>query len=266
MDASRLLRRYEEDRFVRPGLAPSLRLREVEDAYLRAVPEGSEWLTPSPLVPLGTHAALGGVSQDRLVTTVRMTEVAADPTAALALEAAARRRRTSRRRTDPPLRLASFQRVTRAQRFVEEAAFAHFELFALVTAGRSQPRGGFDAPALLEHLRVHVSALAGAVVDGVRIVLSVPDDGPGATLLDATSSAFSGAQAVTVVHDPERLPSQRYYQRACFKVHATFGASTFEVADGGFTDWTERLLADRHERLLTSAAGLDRVALALDGG
>jgi len=39
-----------------------------------------------------------------------------------------------------------------------------------------------------------------------------------------------------------------------------------EFVDGGFTDWIERLLGDRHERLLISGAGLDRPALMLGEG
>jgi hypothetical protein len=49
--------------------------------------------------------------------------------------------------------------VTRAQRYSADDAFAHFSLFGLVTAGRSQPREGFDAEAMIEHLSVHVEAL-----------------------------------------------------------------------------------------------------------
>ena len=52
----------------------------VEDAFIRAVPDAWEWVVPSPVVPLGAHAVLGPVSQDWVVSTVRSSEVAADPT------------------------------------------------------------------------------------------------------------------------------------------------------------------------------------------
>jgi hypothetical protein len=64
---------------------------------------------------------------------------------------------------------------------------------------------------------------------------------------------------VVVVEDNQPLGRQRYYTRACFKVNDKVGDRCFEVADGGFTDWTERLLDDRRERLLISAAGLDQL-------
>jgi hypothetical protein len=90
-----VLRRYQHDRFVRPGLASWTALRRAEDLVASCLPEDFELVTFAPLVPLGTHSALGTVSQDKIVTAVRACEVAADCTNALALEAAARRARAA---------------------------------------------------------------------------------------------------------------------------------------------------------------------------
>ena len=255
-----VLDRYERDRFARPGRAPFPHLRRAEEAFIRAVPDGWDWVTPSPLVPFGTHAALGGLSQDWVVTTVRPSEVAADPTVALALEAASRRRDTTARRSAPSQRLAALQRITRAQRYSSEDALVHFTLFALVTAGRSEPAGGFDAPAMLGHLAVYVAAVRNASASRVDVVLSTSPDRTGSALRDQIVRGLAAAE-VSVADDPDRLAGQPYYTRACFKVHATLGGTKAEIADGGFTDWTERLLADRRERLMISGAGIDRLAM-----
>jgi hypothetical protein len=70
-------RRYERDRFVRPGQVPARPVRRVEDALLGCLPEDVEVVQLAPLVPLGTHSALGPVSQDKVVSTIRASEVAA---------------------------------------------------------------------------------------------------------------------------------------------------------------------------------------------
>ncbi len=263
VDAAAVLRQYGRDRFVRPSPHGVRSLRAPEDAFLRAAAGEWEWMTLAPVVPFGAHTALGDLSENRVLAALRAVEVAADPTVALALEAAVRRRPTERRRTGPTVRVASIQRVIRAQRFADPDAWSHFHVVGLVTAGRSRPRDGFDAPAFLEHLRVHVRALAGLSADEIRIVVSRSPDESGAALLTSVREGFEGSAGVRVVEDPERAARQRYYQRACFKVHATLRGATFEVADGGFTDWTARLLADRRERAMISGAGLDRIALAL---
>jgi hypothetical protein len=259
-----VLARYRTDRFTRPSTVPFRSLRSVEDAFIRAVPDVWQWVVPSPVVPFGAHAVLGPVSQDWIVSTVRSSEVAADPTVVLALEAAVRRHETATRPTLGSVRLATIQRITRGQRYESTDAFAHFSLFAMATAGRSRAGEGFDDEALDGHLGVYVDALSG-IADRVELVLSTPDSSVGRRLRDGIHERRASS-FVTVSDDTERLGGQRYYRRACFKIHAITPRGRVEFVDGGFTDWTERLLGDRHERLLISGAGLDRPALMLGEG
>ena len=259
-----VLARYRTDRFTRPSTVPFGSLRSVEDAFIRAVPDAWKWVVPSPVVPLGAHSALGPVSQDWVVSTVRSSEVAADPTVALALEAAAGRHQTSTRRASGTARLATIQRVTRGQLYESPDAFAHFSIFAMATAGRSQAGERFDDEALGEHLGVYVDGLSG-IVDRVEIVLATAETSVGRRLRDGIHERWASS-FVTVSDDTERLGGQRYYRRACFKIHAVTPGGKVEFVDGGFTDWTERLLGDNHERLLISGAGLDRPALMLGQG
>jgi hypothetical protein len=244
-------------------MVPFEHLREVEDLFIGAVPGGWEWVVPSPLVPFGTHAVLGDISQDWVVTATRANEVAADPTVALALEAAVARMDSSTRRTMPPQRLATMHRIVRAQLYASPRAFAHLSIFALATAGRGLPGERFEHEALAEHLAIYVAALS-HVSEAVELVLSTSDDQSNRKLLESTRDRWQADPRVRVGEDPRRLPGQRYYRKACFKVHATIGGEKFEIADGGFTDWMGRLLDDRRERLLISGAGLDRPALALE--
>ena len=258
-----VLRRYRSDRFSRPSMVPFAHLREVEDLFIGAVPEGWDWVVPSPLVPFGTHATLGDVAQDWVVTATRSNEVAADPTVALALEAAVARRDSSTRRAMQPQRLATMQRIVRAQLYASPKAFTHFSIFAVATAGRGLPGERFEHEALAEHLAIYVAALS-RTSEAVELVLSTRDDQSGRKLLDAVRDRWQADPQVGVSEDPQRLPGQRYYRHACFKIHATMGGEKIEIADGGFTDWMSRLLNDRRERLLISGAGMDRPALALE--
>jgi hypothetical protein len=257
-------RRYRSDRFSRPAPTPFEALRKIEELFIGAVHADTTWVVASPLAPFGVHAALGQVTQDWVVSTVRPNEAAADPTVALALEAASVRANTTLRRGELVQQFATIQRVTRAQLYESPDTFAHFSIFGLVTAGRSWSSNTFDVESLLEHLTVYEHALS-RVAESIEIVLSLPDDPGGARLRNAVAERWPDSGTVSVSLDPARLLSQRYYRRGCFKVHAIGGGRRFEVADGGFTDWTERLLDDRHERLLISGAGLDRPALFLRG-
>lgn len=278
-----VLRRYRSDRFVQPaavqsagvesagvqsaGLQPaglqSARLRRAEDLLAASLPPAFEMLTLSPLAPIGTHAVLGPLSQDKVVTALRASEVAADPTNGLALEAAVRRIRVR----DAQVRLAAFQRVVRAEP-ARPGYFAHFSLLGLVTAGRDDGGHRFEREAVSEHARALAAGLlaAGLLMAGQtaarfsRIQLALtPLTSAGEAVASAVSASLADAQ-LDVVVDENRQAGRGYYRELCFKINAMVGAELTEVGDGGFTDWTARLTASSKERLLISGIGIDRVA------
>jgi hypothetical protein len=261
-----VMRRHSRDRFLAPASVEFGSLRRIQDALLAALPEEVEVLELAPLVPLGTHSALAPVDQNRVVSTFRGTEVAADPTNGLALEAASRRRQLFR--TDPvndrSVRLAAFQRVVRAQRFDDAAAYAHFHLFGLVTAGRDIGNFAFERESAAEHVRFAIEGLLKAGVDGIRIELT--DFHPRRErLLGAVRESIPSSPEVRVVDRPDRQAARGYYAGFCFKAFATLRGTTFEVADGGHVEWTQHLLDSRKERLMISGIGLDRLALVASG-
>jgi hypothetical protein len=272
-----VLRRYEQDRFVRPGQAPALALRRVEDVLLGGLPGDVEVVSLAPLVPLGTHSALGPVSQDKVVSTIRACEVAADPTNGLALEAASRRMRArdappSDRARSAAVRLAAVQRVVRAQQLPDAPGFfAHFGLFALVTAGRDTGSLGFEQSALAGQLRIAARGVAGAIAPAgtaaadqsaatdVQVALT-PLSERGERIAAAVADEIGAEGTAEIVTDRERQAGRGYYRDLCFKVNAYACGQAREIGDGGFTDWTARLTANAKERLLICGLSTDRLA------
>jgi hypothetical protein len=253
-----VLRRYSSDRFVRPSTIEWRSLRRAEDALLGCLPDDVDVLTLAPLVPLASHSALGTVSQHKVVTTIRACEVAADPTNALALEAASRRARD--RGLAGTVRLAGVQRVVRAQQ-VPAGMYPHFSLFARVTAGRDEGSCRFEQAALAEHLGFAITALTAVGAVGVEVALTpLSDAGP--RIADAVTAelADQADQAATILMDHTRQAGRGYYRDVCFKVNINDGGKTAEIGDGGFTNWTAKLLANQKERLLISGYGLDRLS------
>jgi len=253
-----VLRRYRHDRFVQPGGTPWRPARRAEDALLGCLPPQTEVVPLAPLVPLGTHSALATVSQHKVVTAIRACEVAADPTNALALEAAVRRAG----RASEFVRLAAVQRVVRAQRFPAGWA-AHFGLFAAVTAGRDTGSGQFEQAALGEQFRFAVAALRAAGVARVQVALT-PLSQAGERIAAATAAALA-AEPAEIVTDHDRAAGRGYYRDLCFKVNALVDGAPDEIGDGGFTDWTARLMADGKERLLIAGYGIDRLVAVTSG-
>ncbi len=248
-----VLRRYRTDRFVAPSGIPAFSLRRAEDALIAVLPPSFELLTLAPVTPLATHSSVATVDPRKVIATIRNSEVAADPTNALALEAAARRsaQLAAARRSTTPVHLAASQRVVRAQKFDGAGFSPHFQLFGLVSAGRDVGGLAFEREALTTHLRF----AAEAVGTGAEIRLTLLDPAF-ETVLDHVTAALAEVPGVRVVPDPDRESGRGYYAGLCFKVYA---GDDREIGDGGFTDWTARLLGNGKERLLISGYGVDRL-------
>jgi hypothetical protein len=262
-----VMRRYRTDRFVAPGQVNVLALRRAEDVMLGALQPGFDVLTLAPVLPLGAHTAAGGVDPRKVLATVRGSEVAADPTNGLALEAAVRRAGLLRLapRSAEPVRLAASQRVTRAQLFAGPVSFAHFQLLGVVTAGRDTGSHEFETRHLAEQVRFAAAGLSALGLDQVTIAVTCLDE-QSRQVLAALVAELAGMPGIDITEAPERKSGRAYYRGLCFKVYARSGQGRpdlLEVGDGGFVDWTAQFLGNRKERLLISGYGLDRLALAI---
>lgn len=258
---SALLDEYTTNRFVRPSKIPPARLLEWDRTAFAHLPPGCEALDLSPVCPLGASAAMGGLSQDRVLSTIRNTEVISDSTNVLALEAAVRRRALKRAdaRSAEAVHLAASHRLLRTQYYRNPNLSSHFKVFSLCSAGRDRGSFGFEAEALGLHIAFYLSAIAAFVDGAVPLRVSVTRLESGTTLAAVADGLVARLHErfpkVEVKFDPERTVGREYYRTMCFWIHAEEN----QLVDGGFVDWTQRLLGDAKERLLISGAGSDRI-------
>jgi hypothetical protein len=251
-----VLRRWQHDRFVQPAEADPRQLAAVEGRLWHLLPARFAGVELSPVAPLGTCAAVAPVSQNRAVTTVRNTEVVADSTNALAVEAA-----TRRRSQDPAGRvdLAACQRQLRAQVFGPGAA-AHFKLFVLVSSARDRGSGRTEADLLTAHLAYWLSVLHDLIPHRQpRIELSVFDNPVLAERLADTIRPALGAGTALLVDAPERTRGRGYYSDIAMRITADQGRA--ELGDGGLTTWTAQLTANAKERCLVSCIATERLTV-----
>jgi hypothetical protein len=254
-----LIQRWRQDRYVRPAGSDPRLVWRLEARLWELLPGEFAGIDLSPVTPLGTCAAMGPVSQDRVISTTRGSEVVSDPTNALALEAAARRQRSPAR----PVHLACCHRVLRGQPFDAPGDFQHFRLFALVTSARDQGSGATEAAMLITHLRFWSRALSD-LLPGRRVAVRYTVLGFPPLHERIHDTVLPGIRplpgAVIVEEDPGREQGRGYYQRGAIKLHAETGGQWQEVGDGGFTDWTARFLGDAKERCFTSCVSTERLA------
>jgi hypothetical protein len=243
-----LLRRWRDDRFVRPATTDPRTLAALEARMWHLLPADFEGVELSPVAPLGSCSAVAPQSQDRIVSTVRATEVVSDSTNALAIEAADRRLRQP---ATGEVHLAACHRMLRAQRF--PAGFgSHFRLFTLVSSARDTGSGTTQARLLIRHLDYWRRVLPDQVEP--RLLYTVFDS---PVLRERISDTV--APAVAITEQPEREHGRGYYVEAALRISA--GAD--EIGDGGFTTWTAQLMGNAKERCLVSCISTERLAAAL---
>lgn len=244
-----LLQQWRTDRFVQPCYVDQRTLNEL-DAHLLAACDAFEALELSPVAPLGVCSAVALASQNKIVSTMRGTEVVSDPTNVLALECARRLRENSA----AIVRLATSHRCVRAQAVPKVPGFAaHFRMFCLATGGHERPNREFTSDALIEHIRTHLAALDrlerhGYAFPGREIRILATE--ANAALADRIASAFS---ARTVVREPL---THDYYAGLRFMIHVR--APTDEPVpfiDGGAFDWLQRLTSNSKLVFVASAMG-----------
>jgi hypothetical protein len=260
---SDVLQQFEQDRFVAIAPVDQRSLRRLELTLLE-VADAYDAVELSPVAPLGTCVAVAPGSQNRIVSTMRGTEVVSDPTNVLAMECA------RRLRADPLaiVRLATAHRCVRAQSVpAGRGMAAHFSMFCLATAAHEAPDQAFAAGALAEHMLVHLSALERLEPAGYRFghrkvrLLSTPACAQAARTIEQQLQARHPALAV----EHQALTSA-YYDGLRFMIDVSDvgGAAAqptplIPLIDGGVFDWVGQLAANRKFRYVASAMGTQLV-------
>jgi hypothetical protein len=266
----RLLEQYQRDRFVRPAAVDVRVLAELDRIAWSQLPPGYQALELSPLCPLGTSSLVATVNQNKVVSTIRNTEVISDATNVLALECAARRRRDR----SAAVQLAASQRLTRAQGQPGPRSWAHFRLLCLCTAGRDAGASSFELQSTAAQLRFYLRYLdalgsAGWKLSEPRIAVSDFSGGRIAQALETQLLAPLGAEfpKAQLALDPARQSGRGYYRTLCFKIYIRdHSGAEMEIGDGGDVPWTQVLLSDAKERLIISAIAQERLAATRASG
>ena len=247
--AAHVQRQWEQDRFVCPAYVDQRTLNEL-DSHLLAAASAFEALELSPLAPLGACSAVALASQNKIVSTVRGTEVVSDPTNLLALESARRLRKNG----GQTVKLTTNHRCVRAQAVPKVSGYAaHFRLFCITSAGHERKDQAFLVESLTEHIHLHISALnrleqhGYAFPDRALKILATPER---KALGERIASGVAGTSVVfeTLAHD--------YYDGLRFMISARAPSGEhMPLIDGGAFNWLRKLTSNNKLVFVASALG-----------
>ncbi|HTB89857.1 MAG TPA: hypothetical protein VK743_17965 [Steroidobacteraceae bacterium] len=249
--AALVLQQWEKDRFVCPSYVDQRTLNQL-DGHLLAAASAFEALELSPLAPLGSCSAIALASQNKIVSTIRGTEVVSDPTNLLALESARRLRKNGRQ----AVKLTTNHRCVRAQAVPKHAGFAaHFRLFCITSAGQERKDQGFLVESLSEHIQTHLGALNRLEQHGYDFpdrslkILATPER---KALGERVASGVRSLGRTSIVFE---TLTHNYYDGLRFMISArSLNGEHMPLIDGGAFDWLRKLTSNN--KLVFVASGL----------
>ena len=256
-----VLANYMQNRFTKPSPVSQEKFRRLEDAFYEIAGGEFQSVELSPAAPLGSCSVFSTVSQNKVISSLRNTEAVSDATNVMALECAARRKESASR--NELTKLYTSHRLVRAQRYSDPKNLPHFRLISMCTAGRDTGNSQFETQNCIEHINCYIVFLSRYIKkESIKVTLY--------TFAEEKSSVISGKIAeyfkkhhreVVFETDTQTKSGGNYYTGLRFIIGMKDEDGSFiGVADGGITDWTQKYLNDRKERLLISAIGIEMMA------
>lgn len=149
------------------------------------------------------------------------------------------------------------QRHVRSQEFKVKGFSPHFTIGCLVSSGVDTGNFQFEKEALGNHFKALGDLLTNVFNTGkVRFRLQQREGYPAhfiPAVLDYLHNSFPNLE----VAEDDEPGTNNYYKGLQFKADITMKQGHFEIADGGFVDWTQQLLNNKKERFFIAGFGLE---------
>jgi hypothetical protein len=250
-----VLAQYGRDAFCQPAVVDLRTMLAIESELLAASAD-FEALDLSPVAPLGVCSTVAITDQNRVLSALRMTEVASDPTNVLALECASR----LRARPADAVHLATGQRVVRAQPVPKQAGYSqHFRIFVLASGGRETEDHGFTIETVVRQVRTMLDALERLERHGYTFGkrrVEVLASAERTEVADRIAESFAGFAT--------RKPLEHAYYSGGLRFQiwvTTPDGSEVPLVDGGAFDWLAKLASNRRAVYVATGMGSQLIAL-----
>lgn len=253
-----LFRQFEKNRFASPSDVDTITFNEFEMRCLKlAKSRGFAPITLSPLTSFGTCSGVAFVDQNNVVTALRGTEVVSDATNVLAMLIA---KEFKKRPGHGLIKYAATHRHVRGQALSNPAFTAHFGIFCLATGGMDTGSFSFELEQLLDHITIHHSVYSNEFDLSqenllLKIFLKEENELFQQKLKDSMKHIDN---KVTLRIEKQSNPGD-YYKLVQFKFFIVRNGQEINLSDGGFVDWTQKLIPNKKHRLLISGVGTELI-------
>jgi hypothetical protein len=251
-----LLNEFEKNRFVAPSSVDPIAFRQLEIRCLElAKARDFTPITLSPLTVFGTCASVGFVDQNNVLTALRGTEVVSDATNVFALLMATEFKKRNNRSM---IKFATTHRHVRTQSLTNPAFTAHFSIFCMATGGMDTGNFSFELEQLSDHINAHYSVLTNEF-DKDKLLLRIYLKQDKTTFEDKLKEMLESFNQQVPIKIEKQSDVGDYYKMVRFRFFLQHKGNEINLSDGGFVDWTQKLIPNKKHRLIISGIGIELV-------
>jgi len=262
---SDLKRNQEINLFLKSSEISQREFIKLDALAYNLLPDEYEGIELSPLAPFGTNKLLAEINQKSVLSTNRNSEVIADPTTSLALQCAQRRieKLNKNQKNSETVSLATSQRVSRQNQLKKTVRSQHFRTFTIMSAGRDIGFENFEKYQFKNQMSFFLTLLntlneiGEYRIEGIKVEFSNASDKPElleileTTLLTELKKIFPEVDFSLDIARKSNYYSSVYYRTTA----ENKSGERFTLIGGGMTDWTQKLVGSKKERLLFGSLG-----------
>ena len=251
-----ILKQFEKNRFVAPSTVDTIDFKEFELRCLKLARDNAFLpITLSPLTVLGACSAVGFVDQNNVMTALRGTEVVADATNVFALLIA---QEFKKKKNSTPIKYATVHRHVRSQSFSNPAFTPHFSIFCLATGGIDTGNFSFEVTQILEHISTHLAIFSNEF-GSQNFILKIFLKEKNEIFHKKLGDQLEKLRDTLAIKIEQELNPGHYYNLVQFKFFMMHQGKEFNLSDGGFVDWTQKLIPNKKHRLMISGIGTELI-------
>lgn len=258
-----VLKSYADNPFVKPSTIDPIRYHSLEaELLLKAKENNIVPIILSPIAILGSCASVASVSQNKIISALRGTEVLSDPTNMLAIYIADGIKNGTVNRSSDGIHVCTTHRLTRVQAKYYPSQVPHFGLFCMVSSGEDSGSYNFEKEAIKKHLSFYKSfsetKLESQLSFSLQKRAGYKDiNGFFNRIVSDIRLLFPETDINIADKDMENI----YYKGINIKFYTNRNGQSYEIGDAGFVDWTQNFLSRKKERMFISAFALDRLLM-----
>jgi len=256
LSPTELLKHFQQNRFAAHSTVDTIAFKEFEIRCLKlTASRGFTPITLSPLTVFGTCSSVGFVDQNNVMTALRGTEVVSDATNVFALLIA---KECKNQKNTSVMKYAAAHRHVRTQGLINPAFTPHFSIFCLATGGSDRGSFSFELEQLVEHIDIHFAILENELRKE-KLILKIYFKDENKTFRQAVADTLKNLNKSIRIEIENQPDTGDYYKLIRFKFFIDRDGNEMNLSDGGFVDWTQKLIPNKKHRLLTSGIGTELV-------